>query len=115
LKAERDFVRLLGHGVEDAHVLLLLALLPNLEALYIDGLTPYPTLDWNHFLSRIDTALRSLRGLVINGSFTKPSEPVVWTDLKLLDLLPKLQDVHLAYMSATLPENSPKALASKNV
>jgi hypothetical protein len=115
LKAERDFVRLLGHGVEDAHVLLLLALLPNLEHLYIDGYTPYPALDWNHFLSRISASLSSLRDFIFVGSPTKPIEPVVWTDLRFLDLLPNLQQLRISNVFTTFPENSPKALASKAV
>jgi hypothetical protein len=68
MKAERDFVRLRRHGVEDAQALLLLALLPQLEFLRIDGLTPYPVLDVHHSLSRSGTALRRVKWLEFHGS-----------------------------------------------
>jgi hypothetical protein len=37
-----DFIRQLKYGVEDAHFILMVAQLPQLEKLLIDGLTPYP-------------------------------------------------------------------------
>ena len=46
LKEDGDFLRLLGRGVEDAQLMLILALLPNMEVLRIDGLSPFPLLDW---------------------------------------------------------------------
>jgi hypothetical protein len=115
LKAERDFVRLLMHGDEDAHVVLLLALVLHLDRLHIDGLTPYPILDWKLFLSRVTTALRSLKCLIIHGSFAKPSEPVFWTDLKILEVTPVLQQIHIGGIRTTFSENSPIVMASKTV
>lgn len=46
LKDDGDFLRLLGRGVEDSQLVLMLALLPNIEAFRIDGLSPFPLLDW---------------------------------------------------------------------
>jgi len=46
LKEDGEFLRLLGRGVEDAQLVLMLALLPNMEDLRIDGLSPFPLLDW---------------------------------------------------------------------
>jgi len=97
LKADRDFIWLHGHGVEDAHVVLLLALLSNLDRLEIDGLTPYPILDWSLFLSRVNTALHSLRCLVLHGSITRIGEPTVWTDLQVLNIAPALQQVDMTH------------------
>jgi hypothetical protein len=128
LKAERDFLRLLGNGVEDSYILLLLALLPRLEALHIDGLTPYPTLDWYvetykpvmrkvltttircHFLSRSTTALRTVKFLCLHGSMTRAHEPVVWSNLQILDLLPCLEDLYLTRMSTSLHQYSSNVL-----
>ncbi|KAF1844603.1 uncharacterized protein K460DRAFT_404892 [Cucurbitaria berberidis CBS 394.84] len=95
MKEDKDFLRLLGRGVEDAQVVLMLSLLPKLEALRVDGISPYPVLDWHHFLSRSTTAPRALRCLQVRGSITKAAEPVVKTSLQVLDILPNLQDLQL--------------------
>jgi len=123
MKAERDFIRLLGHGVEDAHVLLMLALLPNIRVLRIDGLTPYPTLDMHHFLQRSPTALRTLRLLALHGSFTAASEPVGWNTLEILDLLPSLRALVLENMivdkqpttQAPIPSTDLRGVSLRNV
>ncbi|KAI8943463.1 hypothetical protein NX059_001469 [Plenodomus lindquistii] len=91
LKEDMDFVRLLGWGVEDAHVLLLIGLLPKLRCLRIDGLSPYPLLDWYHFLSRSTTALRRVNAIFLHGTLTNDTEPVVCHTLQLLDMVPNLK------------------------
>ncbi|KAF2854969.1 hypothetical protein T440DRAFT_486005 [Plenodomus tracheiphilus IPT5] len=59
-KDDGDFLRLLRHGV-----------------LRINGLSPYPLLDWHHFLSRSTTTLRTVRFLEMYGSDTTITEPLV--------------------------------------
>lgn len=95
LKEDADFVRLINRGVEDAHVLLLIGLLPNLQSLHVDGLSPYPLLDWYHFLSRSTIALRATRTLLIHGSITKATEPVVASTLQFLDIMPRLERLEI--------------------
>ncbi|KZM28811.1 uncharacterized protein EKO05_0008544 [Ascochyta rabiei] len=46
LKKREDFAQLLKHSAEDAQVVLMLALLPNIARLYIDGLSVHSSLDW---------------------------------------------------------------------
>ncbi|KAI4649149.1 hypothetical protein J4E93_003463 [Alternaria ventricosa] len=100
LKEDGDFLRLLGRGVEDAQLVLMLALLPNMEVLRIDGLSPFPLLDWHHFLSRSSTALRKLSGLHIIGSNTNSKEPVVKNSLQFLDITPNLLQIRLLALAA---------------
>ncbi|KAF3053706.1 hypothetical protein E8E11_011553 [Didymella keratinophila] len=54
LKEDTDFVRLLKHDVEDAHFVLLCALLPNLESFAINGVSIYPTLDCLFYTPNFD-------------------------------------------------------------
>lgn len=115
LRAERDFVRLLGHGVENAHALLLLALLLHLEALRIDGMTPYPILDWHLFLAPTSTASRFFRYLNLNGSENITSEPLVWIDLGILGLMPNLTDIEMDHVSVTSNNPSSTEPASKTI
>lgn len=61
LDQDADFIRLLKHSVEDAHFILIVAQLPRLEKLLIDGLIPFPLLDWYHFFSRVEMAVRSVK------------------------------------------------------
>ncbi|KAI4621441.1 uncharacterized protein J4E87_006658 [Alternaria ethzedia] len=100
LKEDGDFLRLLGRGVEDAQLVLMLALLPNMEVLNIDGLSPFPLLDWHHFLSRSSTALRKLSVLQIIGSNTNLKEPVVKNSLQFLDITPDLLQIRLIALAA---------------
>ncbi|KAH9867645.1 hypothetical protein IAQ61_008239 [Plenodomus lingam] len=95
LKEDADLIRLIGRGVEDAHALLMIGLLPRLQVLQVDGLSPYPLLDWHHFLSRSTTALRALRSLSIYGSTTKISEPSASSTLQFLDMTPSLECLEL--------------------
>ena len=100
LKADADLIRQLKHGVEDSHFILLVAQLPNLEKLLIEGLTPYPILDWYHFFSCVGTALLSLKILNLWGSRLRTDHKVVKNSLQILDLLPNLEFLQIAYMSA---------------
>ncbi|KAI4689644.1 uncharacterized protein J4E88_002999 [Alternaria novae-zelandiae] len=92
LKEDGDFLRLLGRGVEDAQLVLILALLPNMEVLRVDGLSPFPLLDC--------TALRKLSVLQIKGSYTNSKEPVVKSSLQFLDIMPNLRTIHLYHVAA---------------
>lgn len=67
LKKDEDFVRLLRHSIEDAQIVLMLALLPGLKSLCVDGMPPFPTLDWYHFLKKSEFTSRQLRELFICG------------------------------------------------
>ncbi|KAF1833912.1 hypothetical protein BDW02DRAFT_551522 [Decorospora gaudefroyi] len=100
LKEDNDFLRLLVRGAEDAQVVLMLALLPSLKVLYIDGMSPYPLLDWYTFLSRSKTALRALSTLCIVGSVLGQNEPVVKNTLQFMDVMPNLQQLGLFNVAA---------------
>ncbi|KAH9882802.1 hypothetical protein J1614_000168 [Plenodomus biglobosus] len=95
LNEDADFVRLINRGVEDAHVLLMVGLLPNLRYLHIYGRSPYPLLDWYYFFSRSTIALRATRTLLIHGSVTKEAEPVVASTLQFLDIMPRLERLEI--------------------
>lgn len=95
LKEEDDFMRLIGQGVEDAHVVLMLALLPNISTLIVDRLSPYPLLDWYLFLSRSSIALRALEKLLIYETPPAQNGPVARISLQILDMLPKLRSVFM--------------------
>jgi hypothetical protein len=115
MKAERDFVRLLTHGLEDAHALLLLALLPHVEFVRIDGLPPYPVLDKYHFLSRSKTALRRVRWLELHGSSTTDVEPYDCKTLQILDLLPNLEGLVLSNLTVELQQDARNSLPTKSL
>jgi hypothetical protein len=115
LKEDCDFLRLLGRGVEDAQVVLMLALLPNMGRLYIDGLSPFPLLDWNHFLSRSSTSLRNLQDLLIRGSITTATEPVVVSTLQFLDITSELQKLQLENIAAAGHRFKANTLASRKL
>ncbi|KAE8858962.1 hypothetical protein PTNB73_08442 [Pyrenophora teres f. teres] len=100
LRNDDDFMRLLVRSVEDAHVVLMLALLPNLKDFFVDGLSPFPLLDWYTFLSRSTTMpLRRLSWFRIRGSINTMSEPVVKSSLQVLDMMPNLQKLHMFEMA----------------
>ena len=100
LREDVDFMRLLVRGAEDAHLVLMLALLPNLDVLIIAGLSPFPLLDWNKFLSRSTTmALQKLSLFYVQGSINTMSEPVVKSSLQILDIMPNLQSIRLFGMA----------------
>lgn len=100
LKTDADLIRHLKYGVEDAHFILLIAQLPNLEKLSTDGLSPYPLLDWHHFLSRSKAALGCLYMLDLCGSSYDEDGRVVKTTLQILDILPGLEALRLFNISA---------------
>ncbi|KAI4940960.1 hypothetical protein J4E91_011045 [Alternaria rosae] len=104
LKEDGDFLRLLRRGVEDAQLVLMLALLPNLEVLRIDGLSPFPLLDC--------TALQKLSALQINGSNTNSKEPVVKNSLQFLDITPNLMKIYFIAIAAGGHKFTTKALPS---
>ncbi|KAI4958425.1 hypothetical protein J4E86_004025 [Alternaria arbusti] len=104
LKEDGDFLRLLGRGVEDAQLVLILALLPNMEVLRIDGLSPFPLLDCS--------ALQKVSALQINGSNTSVEEPVVKDSLQFLDITPNLRKIHLIAIAAGGHRFTIKALPS---
>jgi hypothetical protein len=106
LKADADFIRQLKHGVEDAHFILLIAQLPKLEKLLVDGLTPYPILDWHHFFSRVPTALQSIKILNLWGSRVSSDDKPVITTLQIIDLLHNLELLQLVNMSARKHQHS---------
>ncbi|KAH6868021.1 hypothetical protein BKA58DRAFT_187074 [Alternaria rosae] len=112
LKEDGDFLRLLGRGVEDAQLVLMLALLPNLEVLRIDGLSPFPLLDRYQFLSCSSTALQKLSALQINGSNTNSKEPVVKNSLQFLDITPNSMKIYLIAIAAGGHKFTTKALPS---
>ena len=96
LRKDDDLIRLLLRGVEDAHVVLMLALLSNLDDLFIRGLSPFPLLDWHKFLSRSTTmALQRLSEFGIEGSINAMSSPVVKNSLQVLDIMPNLQKLRM--------------------
>jgi hypothetical protein len=115
LKEDGNFLRLLGRGIEDAHVVLMLALLPNMGYLYTDGLSPFPLLDWNHFLSRSSTSLRKLRDLSIRGSITTATEPVVMNTLQFLDITLELQELRLYAIAVAGHRFESTTLASRKL
>lgn len=69
LKQDADLIRLLKHGVEDAHFILIVAQPSQLEKLLVDGLTPFPILDWHRFFSRVETAVQSVK--ILNLWFSR--------------------------------------------
>jgi hypothetical protein len=115
LREDSDFLRLLGCGLEDAYFVLIMALLPNLESLTIDGLSPCPLLDWHHFLSCSASALRNLTTLRIDSSITTPTEPVVMNNLQILDILPELESLQLFDIGAKGHKFTMDTLLSDNV
>jgi hypothetical protein len=84
-----DLVRNLNNQVEDAYMVLLLALLPNLERLEVRRLSTRPILDWHHFLSKSPTALRLLKRLKIQGM------KGMRMSLQVLNILPCLGELDL--------------------
>ncbi|KAF3050658.1 hypothetical protein E8E11_007730 [Didymella keratinophila] len=99
LNQDADFIRLLKHGVEDAHFILIVAQLPRLEKLLVDGLTPFPLLDWHQFFSRIETAVRSVKILNLWCARVRNEERPVKSTLQIVNILPNLWFLQLAGMS----------------
>ncbi|KAF2119156.1 hypothetical protein BDV96DRAFT_684733 [Lophiotrema nucula] len=85
-----EFVQCLENGFEEAYVLLILALLPNLERLCIKDFVHYKELDRNLFLSRSTTALRKLQELEIVGPEADRDLQQRYS-LEILDILPFLR------------------------
>ncbi|KAF1926532.1 uncharacterized protein M421DRAFT_93796 [Didymella exigua CBS 183.55] len=99
LNKDEDFARLLKRDVEDAHFVLLCALLPKLGRLTVGGLSLCPMLDWYTFLYSSEGALQNVGRLAICGSLPWPGEPVLKTTMQVLDILPNLQLLYLGNMS----------------
>ncbi|KAH6642549.1 hypothetical protein C7974DRAFT_104282 [Boeremia exigua] len=98
LEKDEDFLRLLRHGVEDAQVILMLALLPGLKRLHIDGMSIYPTLDWHHCLRNSDTALRALRELDLRGNSSSCGCVTHCTTMSFLEHVPNLERLHVSHI-----------------
>lgn len=96
LQKDEDFLRLLRHGVEDAQVVLMLALLPNLKKLHVDGMSIYSTLDWHFFLRNSNTALRDLRELCILSHLSPSRSTLHSTTLGFLEFTPDLECLRLS-------------------
>lgn len=99
LKKDEDFVRLLRHNIEDAQIVLMLAIIPNLSRLSINGMSTYPTLDWYQFLSRSDNTLRNLRDFDIRGAMPRHYGSLHTTTLGFLKLTPDLEHLHLSHVN----------------
>ena len=115
LTEDADFVCLLKHDVEDAHFVLLCALLPNLESLAVNEFSFSPTLDWYTFLSRSKGALQKLGSLKICGRLPRGEGPVFMATLQILDILPRLQFLFLSNMSVQGHRHTLEHLPSKEV
>ncbi|KAF2798075.1 hypothetical protein K505DRAFT_372026 [Melanomma pulvis-pyrius CBS 109.77] len=90
MKLDEDLVRNLRNKVEDAYLVIVLALLPNLEHLEVRRLSAYSIMSWHQFLSRSPTALRSLKHLNMIGV------KGVQTNMQVLDILPHLSTLEMA-------------------
>ena len=99
LKKDEDFVRLLRHNIEDAQVVLMLALLLGLTALRIDGLPPFPTLDWYHFLKKSGSTPQRLRQLHIHGHQHADGISLWSMNSAFLTLTPGLECLFLSSVS----------------
>ncbi|KAF2729896.1 hypothetical protein EJ04DRAFT_527439 [Polyplosphaeria fusca] len=95
-----DLVRNLAKNIEDAHVFLILASVPNLESLSIREMRPFKTLNWSCFFRKSNTALNSLKKLHIFRSYMGGQ----WDGGKLasyrsldqfLNYMPQLTDLNL--------------------
>ncbi|KAJ4362622.1 hypothetical protein N0V95_001427 [Ascochyta clinopodiicola] len=115
LKKREDFARLLKHGVEDAHVVLMLALLPSIVNLCIDGMPVYSILDWHYFLKDQRTALRALSGLRICGQVTRYDAPIHTTTLRFLEFIPGLEHLELSHVSVEAPRQVTNLLTNKKL
>ncbi|KAJ8113532.1 hypothetical protein OPT61_g4361 [Boeremia exigua] len=103
LRTDEDFLRLLRQGVEDAQFVLILALLPNLARLHVDGMSIYPTLDWHYCLRNSGTALRALHDLKIQGQSTSCGSVFHNATMNFLSLAPDLERLNISHVNV---ENS---------
>lgn len=115
LKQDDDFVRLLRNNVEDAHLVLILALMPNLQRLRIDGMSTHPTLDLSHFLERSTSAPRFLHELCIYGNQPADERTYHSTNLALLRLNSGLQVLTLSHISLEAPSQLDGILSGKKL
>ncbi|KAF2491792.1 hypothetical protein BU16DRAFT_128664 [Lophium mytilinum] len=65
LRRDVDWLRMIHEGVEDAEVVLLLALLPKLERLVLQGAPDLPHLDWRKFVLGSANPFPALQSLYI--------------------------------------------------
>ena len=115
MKKDEDFIRLLRHNVEDAQVVLMLALLPNLTRLHIDGMSAYPTLDWHHFLCKCGTGLRSLRKLGICGQLPHHGGSIHTTTMSFLECIPDLEGLYLSHIKVETPRQVTSLMSKKRL
>ncbi|KAF9701294.1 hypothetical protein EKO04_000091 [Ascochyta lentis] len=115
LKKREDFARLLRHGVEDAQIVLMLALLPNVAALYIDGMSVYSTLDWHYFLKQSDTALRALRTVRICGQLPLYNGQVHTATFRFLELTPELEHLSLSHVIIEAPHQGKSLMSNRKL
>jgi hypothetical protein len=115
LTKDEDFVRLLRHNVEDAQVVLMLALLPNLSKLCIDGMPPFPTLDWYHFLKKSASAPRRLRELYIHGHQHVDGCSLYTMNSAFLELVPSLERLCLTAVNLKTPRHVQSLLSDKKL
>ena len=92
MASSEDLVRNLHNRVEDAYIVLILALLPNIESLSVRRLDPDPILDWHYFFSKSSTALRALRHLRYQSVLK------IQTSTQILEILPNLAELELLDM-----------------
>lgn len=115
LARDEDSVRLLRHNVEDAQVVLMLALLPGLCTLHVDGVPPYPTLDWYHFLELSAFALRCLRELSIHGHPHNDGQSLHTMNAALLELVPGLEHLFVTNVYPKISRQIKNVLSEKRL
>ncbi|KAF3034887.1 hypothetical protein E8E12_003764 [Didymella heteroderae] len=115
LTKEEDFLRLLRHNVEDAQVVLMLALVPGLTTIRVDGMPPYPTLDWYHFLKKSTSALCRLRELYIHGHPHRDGRSLYTLSSAFLELAPGLERLHLEAVNLRASRQVKRLLSEKKL
>lgn len=115
LSQDEDFVRLLRNDVEDAQVILMLALLPNLTRIRVDGMSTHPTLDWYHFLKRSGSAPRHLRELHIYGNLAVDGRTSHTTSMAFLKLASGLEVLGLSHINLKAPSQLNGILSDKKL
>jgi hypothetical protein len=115
LAKDEDFVRLLRHNVEDAQVVLMLALLPGLLKLCVDGMPPFPTLDWYHFLKPSASAPRRLSEFYIYGHPHKDGRSLYTMNAAFLELVPGLQRLFMTNIYTKSSRHVKNVLSDKKL
>lgn len=115
LNKDDDFIRLLRHDIEDAHLVLMLALVPNFMGLCVDGMSTSPILDWHHFLKKSNYALRHVRELHILGHSAAGRRSVHTTSMAFLALTPKLERLVLFDVNVKASRQASDLLTEKKL